>query len=196
MLVLETFPKLSIIGLIHEKFHKFMYKMRETFHGHFLSNYIFFWTLVKLNNWCSGTALASWFKCYRFPPILEYWRLFYSISLICPANLWKVSKYFWKKIFMNNFLLSDDITSAFPKPIGNFSWVLGQCMLFGGGHAIKLPNFFFSLMDLNYNNYFPAFSVRCIINDNDLVYNTLKTKSDCKQDSCRADVLPLEFDLG
>jgi hypothetical protein len=29
MVVLEKFPKLSIIALIHEKFHKFMYKMRE-----------------------------------------------------------------------------------------------------------------------------------------------------------------------
>jgi hypothetical protein len=32
-----------------------------------------------------------------------------------------------EKIFMNNFLLSEEITSAFPKLLGNFSWVLGQC---------------------------------------------------------------------
>jgi hypothetical protein len=56
MVVLETFPKLSIIGLIHEKFHKFMYKMQETFH---FSNFIFFCTIVILNKWCSGKALAS-----------------------------------------------------------------------------------------------------------------------------------------
>jgi hypothetical protein len=28
---------------------------------------------------------------------------------------------------MNNFLLSEEITSAFPKLLGNCSWVLGQC---------------------------------------------------------------------
>jgi hypothetical protein len=32
------------------------------------------------------------------------------------------------KIFMNNFLLSEEITFQFPKLLGNFSWVLGQCM--------------------------------------------------------------------
>jgi hypothetical protein len=32
-----------------------------------------------------------------------------------------------EKIFMNNFLLSEEITSAFPKLLGNCSWVLGQC---------------------------------------------------------------------
>jgi hypothetical protein len=32
-----------------------------------------------------------------------------------------------EKIFMNKFLLSDEITSAFPKLLGNCSWVLGQC---------------------------------------------------------------------
>jgi hypothetical protein len=32
-----------------------------------------------------------------------------------------------EKIFMNNFLLSEEITSAFPKILGNCSWVLGQC---------------------------------------------------------------------
>jgi hypothetical protein len=32
-----------------------------------------------------------------------------------------------EKILMNNFLLSEEITSAFPKLLGNFSWVLGQC---------------------------------------------------------------------
>jgi hypothetical protein len=31
-----------------------------------------------------------------------------------------------EKIFMNNFLLSVEITSAFPKLLGNCSWVLGQ----------------------------------------------------------------------
>jgi hypothetical protein len=34
-----------------------------------------------------------------------------------------------EKIFLNNFLLSEEITSAFPKLLGNCSWVLGQCML-------------------------------------------------------------------
>jgi hypothetical protein len=29
---------------------------------------------------------------------------------------------------MNNFLLSEEITSAFPNLLGNCSWVLGQCM--------------------------------------------------------------------
>jgi hypothetical protein len=33
-----------------------------------------------------------------------------------------------EKIYMNNFLLSEEITSAFPKLLGNCSWVLGQCM--------------------------------------------------------------------
>jgi hypothetical protein len=28
---------------------------------------------------------------------------------------------------MNNFLLSEEITSAFPNLLGNCSWVLGQC---------------------------------------------------------------------
>jgi hypothetical protein len=32
-----------------------------------------------------------------------------------------------EKIFMNNILLSEEITSAFPKLLGNCSWVLGQC---------------------------------------------------------------------
>jgi hypothetical protein len=32
-----------------------------------------------------------------------------------------------EKILMNNFLLSEEITSAFPKLLGNCSWVLGQC---------------------------------------------------------------------
>jgi hypothetical protein len=32
-----------------------------------------------------------------------------------------------EKIFLNNFLLSEEITSVFPKLLGNFSWVLGQC---------------------------------------------------------------------
>jgi hypothetical protein len=31
-----------------------------------------------------------------------------------------------EKMFMNNFLLSEEITSAFPKLLGNCSWVLGQ----------------------------------------------------------------------
>jgi hypothetical protein len=34
-----------------------------------------------------------------------------------------------EKIFMNNFLLSEEITSAFPKLLGNCSWVLGQCRM-------------------------------------------------------------------
>jgi hypothetical protein len=33
-----------------------------------------------------------------------------------------------EKIFMNNFLLSEEITSAFPKLLGNCSWGLGQCI--------------------------------------------------------------------
>jgi hypothetical protein len=33
-----------------------------------------------------------------------------------------------EKIFMNIFLLYEEITSAFPKLLGNFSWVLGQCI--------------------------------------------------------------------
>jgi hypothetical protein len=32
-----------------------------------------------------------------------------------------------EKIFMDNFLLSQEITSAFTKLLGNCSWVLGQC---------------------------------------------------------------------
>jgi hypothetical protein len=28
---------------------------------------------------------------------------------------------------MNNFLQSEEITSAFPELLGNFSWVLGMC---------------------------------------------------------------------
>jgi hypothetical protein len=35
-----------------------------------------------------------------------------------------------EKIFMNNCLLSEEITSAFPKLLGNCSWVLGQCSSF------------------------------------------------------------------
>jgi hypothetical protein len=30
---------------------------------------------------------------------------------------------------MNNFLLFEEITAAFPKLFGNFSWVLGQCKI-------------------------------------------------------------------
>jgi hypothetical protein len=33
------------------------------------------------------------------------------------------------KIFLNNFPLSEEITSAFPKLLGNFSWVLGQYVI-------------------------------------------------------------------
>jgi hypothetical protein len=33
-----------------------------------------------------------------------------------------------EKVYMNNFLLSEEITSAFPKLLGNCSWVLGQCI--------------------------------------------------------------------
>jgi hypothetical protein len=54
MVVLAKFPKLSIIGLIHKKFHKFIYKMRETFHDHFFSNFIVLFTIVILKKWCSG----------------------------------------------------------------------------------------------------------------------------------------------
>jgi hypothetical protein len=36
-----------------------------------------------------------------------------------------------EKIFMNNFLLSEEIPYAFPKLFGNFSWVLGQCSFEG-----------------------------------------------------------------
>jgi hypothetical protein len=34
----------------------------------------------------------------------------------------------FEKIFMKNFLLSEEITSAFPRLLGNFSRVLGQCV--------------------------------------------------------------------
>jgi hypothetical protein len=39
-----------------------------------------------------------------------------------------------EKIFMNNFLLSEEITSAFPKLLGNCSWVLGQ---FGVTYSLR-----------------------------------------------------------
>jgi hypothetical protein len=35
-----------------------MYKMREMSHCHFLSNFIFFCTIVILKKWYSGIALA------------------------------------------------------------------------------------------------------------------------------------------
>jgi hypothetical protein len=40
---------------------------------------------------------------------------------------------------MNNFLLSEEITSAFPNLLGNCSWVLGQCILYTVKY-IKIKN--------------------------------------------------------
>jgi hypothetical protein len=43
---------------------------------------------------------------------------------------------------MNNFLLSEEITSAFPNLLGNCSWVLGQCTAVGrvyGAQNFPLP---------------------------------------------------------
>jgi hypothetical protein len=42
-----------------------------------------------------------------------------------------------EKIFMNNFFLSEEITSAFPKLLGNCSWVLGQCTHYCAGCAAR-----------------------------------------------------------
>jgi hypothetical protein len=44
-----------------------------------------------------------------------------------------------EKIFMNNFLLSEEIPSAFPKLLGNSSWVLGHCI--AQCHAHPDPKF-------------------------------------------------------
>jgi hypothetical protein len=44
---------------------------------------------------------------------------------------------------MNNFLLSEEITSAFPKLLGNCSWVLGQCTF----DEKKLNYLFYSRMN-------------------------------------------------
>jgi hypothetical protein len=48
MVVLETFPKLAIIALKHEKVHKFTYKNAETFYGRFLRDLIFFYSFVTV----------------------------------------------------------------------------------------------------------------------------------------------------
>jgi hypothetical protein len=58
-----------------------------------------------------------------------------------------------EKIFMNNFLLCEEITSAFPKLLGHFSWVLGQCTvqmkmfiwqdLFLGDYFVTVINLYF-----------------------------------------------------
>jgi hypothetical protein len=79
MVVLEKSPRLSIIGLIHDKFHKFIYEMREASHGHFLNNFIFF---------SSKSLLVS-----RFSTFL----LFYSIHKFRMKVAWKN---------MNTYLLS------------------------------------------------------------------------------------------
>jgi hypothetical protein len=93
MVVLGKFPKLSIIGLIHEKFHKFMYKMREMSQCDFLSNFISFCTIVILNKWYSYIALASWSKGCRFAPTLVHWRLLHSflyLSNLCTLYSFQV----------------------------------------------------------------------------------------------------------
>jgi hypothetical protein len=46
---------------------------------------------------------------------------------------------------MNNFLLSEEITSAFPNLLGNCSWVLGQCsFVFAEIIALKVTKIGFS----------------------------------------------------
>jgi hypothetical protein len=79
--------------------------------------------------WCRGAALASWSYGCRFAPILYVLKAFAQYFFNIPCKFMNSFQVVLEKIFMNNFLLSDEIPYAFPKLFGNFSWVLGRCKI-------------------------------------------------------------------
>jgi hypothetical protein len=73
MVVLETFPKLSIIDLIPEKFHKFMYKMREMSHCHAFSQLLYIFLKSML---LSPNVYPKWLK--SFPDFRPIFAVFFA----------------------------------------------------------------------------------------------------------------------